>query len=105
VTSVLKRLGETEATIRSLERLVAVADDPAVRQEALTRLQALRGEQAQEEFRRRVSLLTRMKSKDLPALSRTVYQLVGPDADPRRCIGVATETVLEECATSFAQLD
>src|SRR5688572_1007500 len=46
VTSVLSRLGEREATIRSLERLIAVADDPMVRAEASRRIEALLGEQA-----------------------------------------------------------
>jgi hypothetical protein len=102
VTSVLSRLGEREATIRSLERLIAVADDPAVRAEATRRIDRLLGEQAREQFHRNVQQTEELRARDLPLLSRTEYQLVGPPWDPASCLGQEDPEARPECATSFA---
>lgn len=102
--SALSRMGETEAAIRSLERLVALADDPDVRRESLLRLEALVDQKSREQFRDRVSYLTRRAPRDLPMLSRTAYQLAGPAGDVEACIGLDGPTVPERCATSFEVL-
>lgn len=104
VTSVLSRLGEREATIRSLERLVAVTDDPAVRSEAARRIEGLLGEQAREQFHRRVQKTEELRARDLPLLSRTEYQLVGPPWDPAHCLAVLDPQSAPDCATSFVEL-
>lgn len=102
-TSVLKRLGETEATIRSLERLIAITDDPATKKDALARLEKLVGEKARDELRSRLFLLASLKERDLPQLSRTAYQLVGPKVPVGECVGLHAP-VPPSCATSFAEL-
>jgi len=102
VTSVLSRLGEREATIRSLERLIAVADDPAVRAEASRRIDGLLSEQAREQFHRNVQQTEELRARDLPLLSRAEYQLVGPPWDPAACLGQEDPEARSECATSFA---
>ncbi len=104
-TSMLSRLGETEATIRSLERLVAVTDDPKVRREAVRRLEALMGEQARAQFRARINRLGDLRQRDLPLTDRTEYQLIGPPADPQECIGVRDLNQHPECASSFSQMN
>jgi len=105
VTSVLSRLGEREATIRSLERLLAVADDPLVRAEASRRIDALLSEQAREQFHRRVQNTEARRERDLPLLSRTEYQLVGPHWDAAECLGTLDPEQSTTCATSFALAD
>jgi len=104
VTSVLSRLGEREATIRSLERLLAVADDPAVRLEASRRIDALLGEQAREQFHERIQKIELLHASDLPLASRVEYQLVGPPWDAARCVGQLDPDVAPACRTSFAAL-
>jgi hypothetical protein len=101
VTSVLSRMGEREATIRSLERLIAVTDDPAVRLEAARRVEGLLGEQAREQFHRRVQKTEELRARDLPLLSRTEYQLVGPPWDPAHCLAVVDPQNAPGCASSF----
>lgn len=102
VTSVLSRLGETQATIQSLERLIAVSDDPAVRAEATRRIEALLGEQERERFLRRVGELEARRTLDLPLVNRTAYQLIGPATDPVRCIGLVDPERTPGCQSSFA---
>lgn len=104
VTSVLSRLGEREATIRSLERLIAVSDDPAVRSEATRRIEGLLGEQAREQFHRSVQQTEELRARDLPLLSRAEYQLIGPPWDPTRCSGLVDPEGEPECRTSFARI-
>lgn len=100
VTSILSRLGEREAMIRSLERLIAVSDDRQVRAEASRRIEALLGEQAREELLRRVQEVELLRARDLPFVSRLEYQLIGPAWDPADCLG-RTEAA-PACVTSFA---
>jgi tetratricopeptide (TPR) repeat protein len=102
ITSVLSRLGEREATIRSLERLIAVSDDVAVRAEATRRIEGLLGEQAREQFHRSVQQIEALRALDLPLLSRTEYQLVGPPWDVTRCAGAVDPEAELTCRTSFA---
>lgn len=102
LSSILSRLGEREATIRSLERLIAVADDPMVRAEASRRIEALLGEQAREQFHRRVQAAEAQRTRDLPLVSRLEYQLIGPKWDPARCLGRSDPEGAPDCVTSFA---
>jgi len=104
VTSLLSRLGEREATIRSLERLLAVADDPAVRLEASRRIDALLSEQAREQFHERIQKIELLHARDLPLTSRVEYQLIGPPWDAAACVGQLESDAEQGCRTSFAAL-
>jgi hypothetical protein len=102
ISSVLSRLGEREATIRSLERLIAVSDDLSVRTEATRRIEGLLGEQAREQFHRSVQQIEALRALDLPLLSRAEYQLIGPPWDAARCAGAVDPEADPACQTSFA---
>lgn len=100
-STILSRLGETEAAIRSLERLVALAEDPEVRAQAAMRLQKLQGAHANQIHQRRIARLSELHMRDLPLASRTAYQLVGPPWDPTQCIGRHRPAGDGSCGTSF----
>ncbi len=102
-SSVLSRLGETEAAIASLHRLAAVTDDPKVRAEATHRLEALLSEHAREQLRARLSRLEALQLRDLPHVSRTQYQLIGPPTDAAQCSGIRLPEQHPACASSFSQ--
>lgn len=102
-TSRLSEEGETAAAIRSLERFIAIADNPATRKNAIERLEALVGQRA---VRRRAASLQRIEAlrrSDLPAADRLRYQLLVPPMNPRRCLlGIDRG---DQCATSFAAVN
>jgi tetratricopeptide (TPR) repeat protein len=105
VASRLADQGERAAAIRALERLIAIADDAATRQEALKRLQVLVGERAAGRRRETLRLLEELRSVDLPSFGRTRYQLLTPPFNARMCLD-ATRTGQAKsaaCATSFAR--
>jgi len=94
--------GETAAAIRSLERFIAIADNPATRKNAIERLESLVGQRA---VRRRAASLRQieeLRRSDLPVADRLRYQLLLPPIDARRCLLKADAGA--ECATSFAAL-
>lgn len=100
-STILSRLGETDAAIRSLERLVALAEDPDVRAEAEARLQKHQSARARELHRRRIARLSELHLRDLPLADRTEYQLVGPPWEPTECVGRRRPPKDERCVTSF----
>lgn len=102
--SQLAKHGESAAAIRGLERLIAIADDPATRDQALKRLRLLVGERAAERRRETVKRMEELRASDLPSLSRTRYQLMTPPFNAHDCIQTIDERTNRrtECATSFA---
>lgn len=100
-STILSRLGETEAAIRSLERLVSLAEDPEVRAQAAQRLQELQGARANQIHQRRIARLSELHMRDLPLADRSTYQLVGPPWDPTQCIGRLQPSGDASCVTSF----
>lgn len=103
--TILSREGEMEASIESLRRLVAIADDPQVRQEAEARLTNLLSVQQAEEVRRRGQLLGELQGADLPFVSRTLYQLLGPPSQVKDCVERAEGEADASCASSFRAWD
>ena len=89
--AILHRKGEVDAAIRFLERLHAVADDEAVREDVGHRLRALRqGRQASRDFE-----LSRefdsLWQKDLPFVPRSWLSVLGPPVETWRCAGRRSE--------------
>jgi hypothetical protein len=97
----LSKAGEHAAMIQSLERLIALTDDPEVRASATTRLEQLLGEAERERFRERVSALSDLQRRDLPYVSRAAYQLIGPPTQPERCAGLHEPSTAPGCSGSF----
>lgn len=99
-TSQLSEEGETAAAIRSLERFIAIADNPATKRNAIERLEALVGQRAMRRRAASLRQIEELRRSDLPAADRLRYQLLAPPIDARRCL--LKPDAGTECATSFA---
>lgn len=84
----LDRSGEREAMIRMLQRMLAVNDDPQVRQLALAYLGKATDDRERERFARRGQALEAEWKASLPQASRALASLLGPGPDVWRCAGV-----------------
>lgn len=91
--------GHREATIRSLQQVIAAADDEGVRRKAMAYLRKVVDEQEATKLQNRVRDLERATRGDQPLATRTQIQILGPDFDPSACFGAERETV--DCATSW----
>lgn len=91
--------GHREATIRSLQQVIASTDDEEVRRRALAYLRRVVDEQAANRMQDRVRLLDRATRVDQPLASRTQIQILGPSFDPQACLARPPDAV--ECATSW----
>ncbi len=102
-SSLLTKNGEQAAAIQALERLIAIADDPSTRAQAMQRWQALVGKRAARKGNESLKRLSKLKNIDLPYTSRVSYQLMIPPFEPRKCQGRHLLPETQECATSFAR--
>lgn len=97
----LDRAGEREAAIRSLERLIAVNDDPAIESLALNYLAARLSERDKERQERRRGVFRAAWKADLPFVTKDMMLVIGPRTDLARCAGRSAEGDVE-CVTSWA---
>lgn len=95
----LHKAGQREATIRFLERFLAVNEDPELREQALRMLTQAQAAEQRERAERRNQLLRESWKRELPGVSRTQLILVGPAFDPAACAGPDRRSEL--CATSW----
>jgi tetratricopeptide (TPR) repeat protein len=95
----LNRAGEQEATIRFLERLLALSDDPAIRAKARAMLESLVGHRLDASLASRRSRFEQLRQAELPFVDPDLYLLLGPPTDPARCAGHRDEALA--CATTF----
>jgi tetratricopeptide (TPR) repeat protein len=93
--------GEREAAIRSLERLIAVNDDPNVESMALSYLSVRLGERDKERQERRRAVLRAAWKADLPFVNKDVMLVVGPRTEVARCAGRGLASDVD-CVTSWA---
>lgn len=98
--TLFSREGETDAAIRSLERLIAIADDERVRSRAMEKLRRLSGERAARKVEQSTRTLDGLRAQDLPSVSRLRYQLLSPPFDVAGCLGPPAAQQAT-CATSF----
>lgn len=99
---ILREAGQRDATIRFLERALAVADDEELREQLLARLEALAGEQRVAEQKRRGEAFRDAVRGYLPFVSRTTALVVGPPPHPYRCAGLGHDDS-PACALSWQQ--
>lgn len=96
----LTRSGQHRAAIRFLERVVAMSEDPAVRESALRMLGRQLDEQKRERAARRRQRFVDAYRRDAGFLDEDAALIVGPDFDPFRCAGVGRADD-PACATSW----
>ena len=101
--SLFSRAGERDATIDSLERVLAATDDEEVRRRALGFLKNQVDSQRAARFQERVEALHAATKRDLPLISRDQLQIVGPRFDEARCAGLREPGKDRTCATSFRE--
>jgi len=100
-SQLFEKVGETEAAIQSLERLLAITDDAEIRAGILSRLAIHTNERTAKQRSAAIERLSLLHMGDLPMTSRTGYQLIGPAADEQNCAGLRGVSLRPECATSF----
>lgn len=96
----LNNAGEREAAIRSLQRLLAVTDDPEIERIAAGYLEKKLGDrEAEKRERRRVAFRDATKA-DLPFVSKNRLLALGPRTDVARCAGSGHDEELS-CVTTW----
>jgi hypothetical protein len=85
--SMLSKVGERDAAIRSLRRAYALTDDPQVRADLVLRLQRLQASAAREAAERDAHFIESRWHRDFLTLSRGEFLLLGPAPDPLTCAG------------------
>ncbi len=104
----LERVGEREAAIESMRRLLAVTDDPHVEKLALGFLREKLGERERDLELRRKDMFRAVWKGDLPFISKDMMLILGPSVDTAACAGAAP-AAKATCATTFrdwaAQVD
>lgn len=85
---IFSRAGEREATAQFLERVLAVVDDPEIRQLALGYLAKSVGERERDEVQVRVDRFVGLWGSDLPFASKDAYLIAGPPLSPAACAGL-----------------
>jgi tetratricopeptide (TPR) repeat protein len=99
--ALLERAGEREASIQSLQRLIAVNDDPEIEAMALAYLASKVSERDKERQEHRRDVFRTAWKGDLPFVTKDMMLVVGPRADVARCAGRALPADAL-CATSWA---
>jgi tetratricopeptide (TPR) repeat protein len=98
--SLLDSAGEREAAIKSLQRLLAVTDDPEIERMAAGYLGKKLGDRDKErQERRRASFRDTWKA-DLPFVPKNRMLALGPKTDVARCAGPGHASELA-CATTW----
>ena len=86
--SLLEAAGEREAAIESLQRLLAVTDDPQIEQIALGYLRNKLGDRERDEQQRRREMFRSAWKGDLPFVTKDMMLILGPRFDVSRCAGL-----------------
>ena len=94
------KAGERDAQIQFLERVLAVSDDPELREQALGYLERALGERSRERLRARADRLRQAWQADLPFVGLTTELVLGPPVDAAACAGITKPT--PACATTWA---
>lgn len=96
------KLGKDQALESFLERLIGLTDNPEVRERALWKLEAMRGERVRIEARERAATMRLIWSADLPFVSRLMYASLGPPFNTWKCAGVRSGSEQgADCATRW----
>jgi tetratricopeptide (TPR) repeat protein len=85
--ALLENVGEREAAIESLTRLLAVTDDPEIEKMALGYLQRKLSERQSDKEKRRRDAFRAAWKGDLPFISKDLMLLIGPRVDTSACAG------------------
>jgi tetratricopeptide (TPR) repeat protein len=93
----LTGLGEAEAQINAMKRMLALSDNPEFRATLMARLAEVTSLAEGAKISGNALELSRRRMLDLPLLSNAEYQIAGPKVDLRTCM----EGTADECATSF----
>ena len=94
------KAGQTEATIRFLERFLVVNDNDELRDLALRLLAQATDERERDRAKIRADEIRAASRADLPFVSFTKSLVVGPGFDPAFCAG---DDERRECATSWSE--
>jgi tetratricopeptide (TPR) repeat protein len=98
--TLLNDAGEREAAIRSLQRLIAVTDDPEIERIASGYLEKKLGDRETEKRERRRAAFRDAAKADLPFLSKNRILALGPRTDVAHCAGPGHEEELS-CVTTW----
>jgi tetratricopeptide (TPR) repeat protein len=93
----LAELGEAEASMSALKRMLALSDDPEFRAKLETRLAELSSVTEGARITDRSRKLARTRALDLPLATRTEYQIAGPAYSGLECLADASGP----CVTAF----
>lgn len=85
--NIFSKAGDRDATQRFLERVLAISDDPELRELALGYLKAIVGERERERVEARHRKLEALMREDFGFVSRDALLVLGPSFDPARCAG------------------
>jgi tetratricopeptide (TPR) repeat protein len=99
--SLLNSAGEREAAIQSLERLLAVSDDPEIQRLAAGYLDKKLSERTSDRLKHRREVFRDAWTADLPFISKDAMLVLGPKTDIARCAGYRGTTDVA-CVTSWA---
>ncbi len=108
--SMLSGSGATDQAIRYLEHAYSFTEHPMMREmhERIRRkLDELQGYALREAADEAIRSVETRRQKEMPYLSRDLYLLLGPAADPARCAGVAASDEGErggDCARSWSTI-
>jgi hypothetical protein len=94
------KAGERDAQIQFLERVLAVSDDPELRERVLGYLERAVGDRTRDRLRARADSLRQAWRADLPFVGLTTELALGPPFDPAACAGIVKPKL--ECATTWA---
>ena len=97
---ILSGRGENDATLRWLQRVIAVVDDEKVRRLALDFLKAKLGEREQMRVAERLLRLERAWKQDLGFLPKDRMWVLDPAFDPWSCAGLQAQDKVN-CAASW----
>lgn len=96
----LSRAGKQAASVEFMKRVLAVNDDPEVRQIALRFLGATLDKEARANASRRDELFSELARSDAPFLDKELLLLLGPRVSPLACAGPELGSQ-EGCWSSF----
>jgi hypothetical protein len=97
---ILERAGERDAAIRFRRRMLAVTEDPELKERLQAELERLTGEQQIEQVMRTRDRIAALWRRELPFVKPTLFLLLGPPMDPWRCAG-ATASRAPGCALTW----
>jgi hypothetical protein len=100
--ALFSKAGQREASIRFLERVLAVSDNEEIRSIATGYLQRISGEEQREKVELRHRRFRESWGADLRFVSRDLLLVLGPRFDSARCAG-AQASGRSECVTSWRE--